>query len=150
MWQLKTFDELSNDELFAIMQLRNQVFVVEQQRLYQELDQNDKRALHLFQVDADGDIVAYARIFTEVDGRTVTFGRVVTSKKVRGQGVGKELLNQIMITIGQRFPERPIEIEAQAYVRDFYAQAGFQAQGKEFIYSLTPHIKMTHAPLPAQ
>ena len=71
----------------------------------------------------------------------------MTSKKVRGQGVGKELINHILDTIRQYFPNHPIEIEAQTHVKKFYEKAGFHAQGEEFIYSFTPHIKMLHDPL---
>lgn len=147
MWFVKAFSELNNDELYDIMQLRSRVFVVEQKRLYQDLDANDKKALHLFKTDDKGAIVAYARIFLEGDGKTVTFGRVVTSPNVRGQGVGQDLLNHVMEVISEHFPGQPIEIEAQTYVQKFYEKADFHAQGHAFIYKLTPHIKMVHQPL---
>lgn len=147
MWKLKTFAELTNDEIYAIMHLRNSIFVVEQNRLYQEIDPHDKEALHLFKIDADGDIVAYSRIFTIDDGQKVTFGRVATSKKVRGQGVGRDLLDQIMHTIGEYFPNLPIEIEAQEQVQGYYEKADFKREGDVFTFNFTPHVKMIHAPI---
>lgn len=147
MWKVKHFSELSNDELLDIMHLRNEVFVVEQKRLYQEIDKMDKKALHLFKLDEDHDLVAYARIFLGDDGETVSFGRVVTSKKVRGQGVGQELVKHILDAIRHYYPGHLIEIEAQTYVQQFYEKYGFQTRGKAFIFSLTPHIKMVHQPL---
>lgn len=147
MWQIKKFNELSTDELYDIMRLRNSIFVVEQKRLYQELDDVDKRALHLFKIDDEGEIVAYVRIFLEDDGQTVSFGRVATSQKVRGQGIGGQLLDRIMDAIRTYFPQHPIEIEAQEYVQNFYKKAGFKTQGDVFIFSHTPHIKMVHEPL---
>ena len=147
MWHIKKFNELSTDELYDIIRLRNSIFVVEQKRLYQDLDSVDKRAPHLFKTDSEGEIVAYARIFLEDDGQTVSFGRVATSWKVRGQGIGDQLLDRIMDTIRTYFPQHPIEIEAQEYVQNFYKKAGFKTQGGVFIFSHTPHIKMVHEPL---
>lgn len=147
MWHLKKFDELTNDEIWAIMHFRVGIFVVEQNRLYQEVDANDKRALHLFKEDDQGNIIAYARIFTIDNGRQVTFGRVGISKQYRGQGIGAELLTHIMTTIQKHFPGLPITIEAQEQVQGYYRKADFHTEGNTFIYQHTPHIKMVHAPL---
>lgn len=146
MWKVKSFAELSTMELYKIMYLRTATFVVEQKRIYQEVDENDLHAFHVFKEDRDGTIVAYARIFL-LQPTIVTFGRVVTSQQVRGQGVGKELLAQIMQTIAEHFPNKKIEIEAQAQVKGYYERAGFTAEGAEFIFESTPHIKMTHTAL---
>lgn len=143
MWKIKSFQDLSSLELYKIMYLRTATFVVEQRRIYQEVDQNDLKAVHIFKEDETGEVVAYARVFLQ-DNDTVTFGRVVTSKKVRGQGVGKELLDQIMKAIGKYFANKEIEIEAQAQVKGYYEQVGFQSVGDEFIFESTPHIKMVH------
>lgn len=147
MWQVKKFDELTTKELYAILQLRTAVFVVAQKRIYQEIDGRDLRALHIFKTGQNGKIVAYARVFLLDDGQTVSFGRVITSKAVRGQGVGGQLLNQVMTTIKKYYPDRPIAIESQQQVQGFYRRVGFVSQGKPFIYKSTPHVKMVHAPL---
>lgn len=144
MWVVKQFRELTVDELYQIMCLRAQVFVVDQKRIYQDPDNRDQQALHIFKCDQDGEVVAYARVFLLNDRQTVTFGRVVTSNKVRGQGIGGQLLNEIMNTIQRKYPGKPIEIEAQIQVRGFYERVGFVSKGQPFIYKSTPHIKMVH------
>ena len=144
MWQIKKFNELTIDELYSIMRLRVKTFVVEQNRIYQELDNQDQSALHLFNLDENGEIVAYARIFLVDNNQKVSFGRVVTSDKVRGQGFGGKLLDQIMEAIQKFFPNKEIVIEAQVQVQDFYKRVGFKSVGEPFIYNLTPHVKMIH------
>ncbi|WP_267202659.1 GNAT family N-acetyltransferase [Limosilactobacillus kribbianus] len=147
MWKIKHFDQLTTKELYAILQLRTSVFVVAQKRIYQEVDGRDLAAIHIFNETPDGQIVAYARVFLLDDGQTVSFGRVVTSKAVRGQGMGGQLLDQIMQTIKANYPDAPIFIESQEQVQDFYRRVGFESQGEPFIYKSTPHVKMIHAPL---
>lgn len=146
-WQIKRFDELTTTELYQILRLRTAVFVVNQQRIYQEVDNRDLKAIHVFALAGNNEIVAYARVFLTDNGQKVTFGRVVTSEQVRGQGVGGQLLTKIMQTIRHSFPGKPIEIESQAQVQGFYERAGFVAQGEPFIYESTPHVKMMHQPL---
>jgi ElaA protein len=147
MWKAKKFDDLTNDEIYKIMFLRVATFVVEQKRIYQEVDANDRQAIHVFKEDENGQIVAYARIFLINNGQEVTFGRVVTSKAVRGQGVGRELLQQIMGVIAANFPGKVISIEAQLQVKGYYEKGGFVTQGQPFIFESTPHIKMIHEAL---
>lgn len=147
MWQTKRFNELTVTDLYQILALRAQIFVVDQQRIYQDPDGRDQKAIHIFNrdEDGDGDIVAYARVFLKDD--LVSFGRVATSAKVRGQGIGGQLLDKIMQTIQQELPGRQIEIEAQVQVEDFYKRVGFVSEGEPFIYKSTPHIKMVHEPM---
>ncbi|WP_301875999.1 GNAT family N-acetyltransferase [Limosilactobacillus oris] len=145
MWQVKRFNELTVTDLYQLLALRAQVFVVDQQRVYQDPDGRDQKAIHIFNRDEDGEIVAYARVFLKDD--LVSFGRVAASNKVRGQGFGGQLLDKIMQTIQQEFPGRQIEIEAQVQVEDFYKRVGFVSEGEPFIYKSTPHIKMVHEPM---
>lgn len=84
-WQAKKFNELTTTELFKIYYLRTQTFVVGQNRVYQEVDEKDPQAIHVFAEKA-GQVLAYARVYLIDDGQKVSFGRVVTSKAVRGQG----------------------------------------------------------------
>ncbi|MGV0168261.1 GNAT family N-acetyltransferase [Furfurilactobacillus sp. WILCCON 0119] len=144
MWLLKSFSELSTTELYDIMVARIQTFVVDQHRVYQEVDEIDPRARHLFNYE-DNHLVAYARIFTE--GTTVTFGRILTTPAVRGQGYGRVLLQHVMATLAARYPNYPIQIEAQVQVQNFYRKFGFQPAGEVFLFNTTPHIRMTHQPL---
>ncbi|MCI1290515.1 MAG: GNAT family N-acetyltransferase [Lactobacillus sp.] len=147
MWHCKRFNDLTNNELYQILYLRTATFVVAQHRIYQEVDNSDQAAWHIFKSNAEGKIVAYARVFLIDDGRNVSFGRVVTSPEVRGQGVGGQLLTKIMDTIRQHYPDKNIVIESQVQVQGFYERVNFQPVGQPFIYKATPHIKMTHAPL---
>ncbi|MBB1079201.1 GNAT family N-acetyltransferase [Limosilactobacillus sp. STM2_1] len=147
MWEIKNFNELTVPELYQIMVLRAKVFVVAQQRVYQDPDNRDQQAIHLFKHDQDGKVIAYARVFLINDQQTVTFGRVVTSNKVRGQGIGGQLLDKIMEVIRDNYPGKLIEIEAQEQVQGFYERANFVSEGEPFIYKSTPHIKMVHQPL---
>ncbi|MCF6515303.1 GNAT family N-acetyltransferase [Lactobacillus sp. S2-2] len=143
MWKIKKFDELTNRELYKIYALRSDVFIVDQNRIYRDQDENDLNAFHIFK-EKNGDLVAYARVFLESDKNKVTFGRVVTSNLVRGTGIGKELMNQIMNLIHNKFSGLTIEIEAQEPVQGFYKQFGFKSVGDVFIHASTPHIKMIH------
>ena len=143
MWKTKSFSELSTKELYEIYHLRVATFVVDQQRIYQEVDENDLKALHVFY--QDDSIVAYSRVFKTDAG--VTFGRVVTDKAHRGIGLGDQLITNILTTIRTHFAHLPIEIEAQVQVEGFYQKYGFKPVGKQFIFQSTPHIKMVHDPL---
>lgn len=142
MWHTKKFDELTSTEIFQIYELRTSVFVVEQKRIYQEVDRNDLKAIHVFKTNPAGAMIAYARIF--VDQGHVTFGRVVTRDEYRGQGLGNELMEKIIEAIHANYPGMPIEIEAQAQVEGFYAKFLFEPIGTPFIFESTPHVKMVH------
>lgn len=146
-WKSKRFKDLTTDELYHILYLRTATFVVEQKRVYQEVDEKDPQAIHVFDINDQHQILAYARLYL-IDQKTkVSFGRVVTRKKVRGKGLGKQLMEQIMAAIKEYFPQKPIEIEAQQQVAGYYQKFGFQSQGKPFIFESTPHIVMTHLAL---
>ncbi|PAK79773.1 GNAT family N-acetyltransferase [Lentilactobacillus parakefiri] len=142
MWHTEKFDELTNTEMFQIYELRTAVFVVEQKRIYQEVDRNDLKAIHIFKTNPAGKIVAYARIFPQ-QGH-VTFGRVVTRGEYRGQGLGNELIEKVIEAIHSNYPGMPIEIEAQAQVEGFYEKFLFEPIVAPFIFESTPHVKMVH------
>lgn len=143
MWKTKSFSELSTKELYEIYHLRVSTFVVAQKRIYQEVDENDLSALHVFY--QDDSIVAYSRIYKE--DHHVTFGRVVTDPAHRGIGLGAQLMSNVLTAIQQHFAGLPIEIEAQVPVKGFYEKYGFKTVGEQFIFNSTPHIKMVHEPL---
>jgi len=141
MWEIKTFSELSTKELFEILYLRTKIFVVDQERIYQEVDEHDLEAIHVFEM-INGKVVAYARIFPQ--GNKVTFGRIVTAPEYRGQGLGKKLMEHVIKTIQQNFATKEVTIEAQVQVQDFYKLFNFESHGEPFLFNHTPHIKMTH------
>lgn len=144
MWTTKPFSELTASELFNFLKLRVATFVVAQKRIYQEVDDNDAIAVHVFDTENDA-VIAYARVFKH--GETVTFGRVVTAESHRGTGLGNTLMTQIMTAIDAHFKGLPIEIEAQVQVQGYYEKFGFTAVGEPFIFESTPHIKMVHTAL---
>lgn len=139
MWSVKTFSELTTTELYAIYKLRVKTFVVEQQRVYQEVDDIDPTAVHIF-LSTGSDIVAYARVFKE--NEHLSFGRVVVDQSQRGQHRGAALMDQILTVARTRFPGLNMQIEAQIQVQDFYKHFGFTTSGAPFIFNHTEHIKM--------
>ncbi|AWI39230.1 GNAT family N-acetyltransferase [Lactiplantibacillus plantarum] len=140
MWSIKTFSELTTTELYAIYELRVKTFVVEQQRIYQEVDDTDLKAYHVFKT-VNQSIIAYARIFTEDDH--LSFGRVVVDKNQRGQHLGADLMAHIEQVVQEHYADLPIQIEAQVPVQGFYQHFGFTSSGTPFLFNHTPHIKMT-------
>ena len=142
MWYRKEFKELELKEFYEIVQLRLETFVVEQTRIYNDLDAIDLRAIHLFHQDAKGCVDAYARIFET--GTTIHFGRVAVAKDSRGQGLGRAMVEQILDLCEQSFPGRAIEIEAQEQVVGLYEKLGFQRVSEPFILASIPHVKMIY------
>ncbi|CAK1239173.1 GNAT family N-acetyltransferase [Fructobacillus tropaeoli] len=140
MWHIKTFDELSNREIWAMYRARIAVFVVDQHSEYQDVDEQDLTALHVF-YEEDGELLAYARVFAK-DQDTVTFGRVLTVQKVRGKGFGKALVQQLMDVMATRFDQEKIEIEAQEHAIGLYERFGFKAYGETFLDAGVPHKMM--------
>lgn len=139
---VKTFDELSTDELYQILRLRSEVFVVEQDCVYQDVDNKDQKALHIIGIK-DGDVVAYTRIFKSGDYfKNTSIGRVVVNKDQRKYGLGKEIMQASLAAIDQRFPNQPIEISAQCYLLKFYTDLGFNAFGEEYLEDGIPHKRM--------
>lgn len=136
----KHFSDLTRDELYGILRLRAEVFVVEQDCPYQDLDNNDQRAIHLFAVCSD-EIVACLRVFLKDDGNA-TIGRVVTSKKVRGTGLGKKLMLEGMKCAREEYQGHNCVIHAQCYAIGFYEKCGFTVCSEEFLEDGIPHKEM--------
>jgi ElaA protein len=144
MWRLSTFDQLSARDLYDLAYARIQTFVVEQNRVYQEIDETDLRALHLFAYEQEK-ILACARIFP--DNGHVSFGRVLVVPERRRQGHGQRLMARILAVLAERHLESVVEIEAQIQTRGFYERFGFHVEGSVFTFNHTPHVRMRHAPL---
>lgn len=148
-WTTKPFDALTLAELYALLQLRSEVFVVEQACAFQDIDGHDPAALHLLGHTAAGELAAYARLFDA--GRSyaqVSIGRVVTSPRYRRQGLGRQLLLQALTQCEAQFGSQPIKIGAQLYLRAFYESFGFAQQGEGYLEDGIPHIYMLR-PAPA-
>lgn len=143
MWKIKKLDDLSVPEFYAILKLRIDTFVVAQNRIYHELDEIDKEALHIFFIsEQKNEVLAYARVFDKEDH--ISFGRIVTSEKVRGQGYGAEIVEKIMALCDKKWSNIPIEIEAQEQVVKFYEKFGFKKVGHPFIFAGSPHVEMRY------
>ena len=141
-YRTRTFDQLTTDELWAIYQLRTAVFVVEQNCAYQEVDVNDRVAVHLLGLSTENSLEAYARLIPVGHGH-VQIGRVVVAPSTRGCGIGRQLVTQAITTIQQRWPQvQQIDIEAQAYLQKFYESLGFQAVSDVYLDTGIPHLDM--------
>ena len=137
----KHFNDLTAEELFEIYKLRVSVFVVEQRCPYQEVDDADRGAWHIWLRDGAG-IQAYARVLPKgAVYDEVSFGRVIAVKRRRG--LGSQIVSAAIRTAEEKFHADKIVIEAQTYARALYEKAGFQQTSEEFLEDGIPHIKMT-------
>jgi ElaA protein len=141
-WLLKKFDQLSPYQLYAILQLRNEVFVVEQNCVFQDADNNDQNAYHLMSF-ADDRLIAYTRLIPpgEIYDQA-SIGRVVTSPSARAIGAGKELMKQSIKACYDLFGMHDIKIGAQVYLRKFYESFGFTQSSDIYMEDGIPHIYM--------
>lgn len=141
---IKPFDELSTQELYDILRLRSEVFVVEQTCIYQDVDDKDQKALHLLG-SSSKNLVAYLRIFGPGDYfKNTSIGRVVVDRKSRGKGYAKDILKAAIRYTEENFGNKKIELSAQTYLIQFYSDLGFKAIGKEYLEDDIPHIKMVY------
>ncbi|SHF82618.1 GNAT family N-acetyltransferase [Flavisolibacter ginsengisoli] len=141
-WVLKTFEALTPFELYAILQLRNEVFVVEQNCVFQDADDKDQASWHLMGMQGDR-LVAYTRLVPPgVSYNEPSIGRVVTAPKVRGTGIGKELMQQSINECYRLFGEQPIKIGAQYYLKQFYGSLGFEQVSEIYLEDGIEHIYM--------
>lgn len=138
----KTFDELTLMELYRILKLRNEVFIVEQHCPYQDCDDLDQVSLHLQMIDQDH-LLAYARIVPPAKAYPEpSIGRVITRSDTRGKGLGKRIMELAIDQCRSEYPGKPIRIMAQCYLSKFYKGFGFVDQGEEFLEDGLPHIEM--------
>ena len=141
-WIVKKFDELSVAELYAIMQLRNEVFVVEQNCPYQDADGKDEMSCHLCGWQ-EGELVAYCRIIPPgISYDEASIGRVVTSPAHRKSGIGRELMLIGIQKTYSLFSTHSIQIGAQRYLEKFYNSLGFTAVGDPYLEDGIPHLHM--------
>ena len=137
----KRFDQLTVDELYELLRIRSEVFVVEQNCVYQDLDRDDQEAVHLWLTEG-GKVVALCRVCPAgTHMREVSVGRVITTE--RGKGYGKRIMLEGIAAAREHFHAKVIEIEAQEYAKGFYEQVGFRQSSDPFMLDGIPHIKMT-------
>lgn len=145
-WKIKSFEELSTTELYAILRLRSEVFVVEQNCAYQDLDNTDQLALHLMGTDDTGRLLAYTRLFQPgIKYQEASIGRVITSPLARGTGAGRELMERSIAAVQQQFGAVPIKIGAQQYLQRFYTSLGFEQTSDTYLEDGIPHIEMVRS-----
>ncbi len=137
----KLFRELTVDELYELLRVRAEVFVVEQDCVYQDMDGDDQVSVHLWLTDG-GKVVALCRVCPAgTHMEEVSIGRVITTE--RGKGYGKRIMLEGIKVAQEHFNAKRIEIEAQEYARGFYEQVGFRQSSEPFMLDGIPHIRMT-------
>ena len=141
-WTLKSFDALTPHELYAILQLRNEVFVVEQQCVFQDADNKDQLSWHIMGTEG-ASLVAYTRLVPPgVSFAGPAIGRVVTAASVRSRGVGRDLMEYAIAQCHALFGSRPIRIGAQLYLKKFYTSFGFRPDSDIYLEDGIQHIEM--------
>ena len=140
--KVKSFEELITQELYEILQLRSEIFVVEQDCVYQDIDGKDQKALHVLG-SKEGKIIAYTRIFKPGDYfENASIGRVVVSKNERAFKYGYDIMNASIKAVKDYYNESKIKISAQCYLKKFYTNLGFKAVGETYLEDGIPHIGM--------
>lgn len=146
-WQFKHYNDLLLNEFHDILALRIQVFVVEQNCPYQELDGKDKKCYHLICRNGKGDVVGTMRILPPGIGfEEVGLGRIVLAESVRGEQQGHEMMKEAMIFSKEEFGDVAIKLSGQKHLEGFYNKHGFQSTGKEYLEDGIPHVEMKYTP----
>jgi ElaA protein len=143
-WICKHHSDLGKEQLYAILKLRAEVFIVEQQCAYQDVDGQDLEGdtCHLMAWDGN-QLVAYLRLLDpELQGGDVVIGRVIIAPHARGAGLGHALMDQALEQIEERWPQTPIYLSAQTHLQGYYGRYGFVVTGEEFVEDGIPHIGM--------
>ncbi|MND97362.1 putative acyltransferase [compost metagenome] len=149
-WICKHHEDLGKEQLYAILKLRTQVFVVEQNCPYQDIDGQDLEGdtCHLMGWQ-DGELVAYLRLLDpETQGGDVVIGRVVVAPAARGQKLGHGLMEQALKQAEKRWPDLPVYLSAQAHLQEYYGAYGFKVAGEPFLEDNIPHIGMRRNGIP--
>jgi ElaA protein len=141
-WKIASFQELSVDELYQILRLRSEVFVVEQQCLWLDCDNKDQKSYHIMGWQ-DDNLLAYTRLLPAgLSYEEISIGRVATSQKARGTGIGKVLMQKSLEEMGKLFGQGAIKIGAQLYLQKFYEGFGFVQTSEIYIEDGIDHIEM--------
>ena len=142
-WRVKPFESLTPHELYAILRLRTEVFVVEQTCIFQDMDNKDQSSYHLMGWEKDT-LVAYTRLVPpNISYAEPSIGRVVTSPAARGSGVGKLLMEKSIEEVIRLYGKTPIKLGAQFYLKEFYEALGFRQTSDVYDEDGIDHIEMT-------
>ncbi|WP_410221722.1 GNAT family N-acetyltransferase [Pedobacter sp.] len=143
-WTCKKFEDLTVIELYKILQQRSEVFVVEQNCVYHDIDNKDQFSYHLMGWDKE-ELVAYTRLVRPgISYQEASIGRVLSHVKYRRYGFGKELMKRSINQIKELFHVKTIRISAQCYLQRFYEELGFAAQGEPYLEDGIPHVEMLY------
>ena len=141
-WTCKKFEELTTMELYAILRLRSEVFVVEQNCVFLDVDNKDLDCHHLMGWE-DDQLLGYSRIIDAgISYVESSIGRIVTSPAARGRGIGRQLVTQSIDTLYSLHGKRDIRIGAQYYLKEFYESFGFVQKGDIYLEDGIQHIEM--------
>ncbi len=142
-WHIKTFAELTKKELYEVLRVRQDVFVVEQSCAYNDIDGGDEQWVHVFAQNGER-IVAYARLrlHNEKQEPIARVGRLLVTMQARGKGLARELMQRCINYIHEAAPNRVIELSAQCYLLEFYGSLGFTEVGYEYLEDDIPHHDM--------
>lgn len=138
--QIKKFHQLSLDELYQLLQLRVNAFVVEQKCPYPELDNADQAAIHFF-ASADDQVIGYLRLLL-LDETKAKISRVVTAQEFRGKGLSRNLVKEALTYLKPLEKISSVVLQSQAYLTDFYASFGFEKTSEVYLEDDIPHIDM--------
>lgn len=143
-WQTTAFTDLTNTELYALLRLRQEVFVVEQRSIYLDLDGMDLDAFHMLCLEGD-ELVAYQRLLQPgLSYAESAMGRIVVCRRARGRDLGRELVRRGIAHNLERWPGQDIRINAQSYLRAFYEGLGFTVASDEYDEDGIPHVEMLY------
>ena len=141
-WKVKHYNDLKKDTLYNILKERVEVFVVEQECPYPEIDGKDKKSYHLWAED-NNEIIAYTRIIPKgIAYEESSLGRVLVKMNQRGRGLGRKLMNKSIDFITKELDENEIRISAQERLCDFYVSLGFEKVSEMYLEDEIPHIEM--------
>ncbi|MFN0052403.1 MAG: GNAT family N-acetyltransferase [Planctomycetales bacterium] len=147
VWVWKEFHHLTSHEVYEMLRFRQEVFVVEQNCPFAEIDGRDRNAWHLFGVSATGECVGYLRLLPpEVGGNGLSLGRVIVRQAARRAGLGRQLMQEGLRRAREAYPGHAIRLFAQQHLEPFYAALGFQTDGPMYLEDGIPHVPMLCPP----
>ena len=142
IYTIKPFSKLTPQELYSILQLRNEVFAIEQNCVYPDMDDKDQLSFHLMGQN-DNKLLAYTRLIPPgISYKEPSIGRVVTSPSIRRSGEGHILMQKSIELLRKKYPDQPIRIGAQLYLRNFYSSLGFSLCSSIYLEDGIEHIEM--------
>jgi len=142
IWKVKSFNEITTQELYNILKVRQEVFVVEQKAAYLDADDTDQKAIHIW-AETDDKVVAYCRVFDcGIKYKETSIGRVLTHPGYRNLKLGRTLVGYAVDVIENRYKTSAIRISAQDYLIKFYSDFGFIATEKKYLEDNLPHTEM--------